>query len=67
MTSSNFVGCSTGRSPGFAPYPQRPPRDFCFLQHVLFRSFAMATWMPEDSDVTDSRNGLLEQFQTLAD
>jgi hypothetical protein len=29
--------------------------------------FAEATWLPEDSDLGDSRNGLLEQFQTLAD
>ncbi len=49
------------------PHPQRPPRDFYFLQHVLFRVFAGATWLPEDSDPTDPRNGLLEQFQTLAD
>ena len=27
----------------------------------------MASWMPEDSDVTGSRNGLFEQFQTFAD
>jgi hypothetical protein len=29
--------------------------------------FAEATWLPEDSDPTDPRNGLLELFQTLAD
>jgi hypothetical protein len=49
------------------PHPQRLCRDFCFLQHVLFRAFAEATWLPEDSDPTDPRNGLLELFQTLAD
>jgi hypothetical protein len=49
------------------PHPQRPCRDFCFLQHVLFRAFAEDTWLPEDSDPADPRNGLLEQFQTLAD
>jgi hypothetical protein len=30
-------------------------------------SLAEGTWMPEDSDPTDPRNGLLEQFQTLGD
>ncbi len=49
------------------PHPQRPCRDVCSLQHVLFRAFAEATWLPEDSDPTDPRNGLREQFQTLAD
>src|SRR5262249_33243739 len=47
------------------PYPQRPCRDFCSLQHFLCRAFDF--WMPEDSDQTDARNGLREQFQTLAD
>src|SRR5215510_9630917 len=49
------------------PHPQRPRRDFCFLQHVPFRAFAGATWLPEDSDPTDPRNGLRELFQTLGD
>src|SRR4029077_15505963 len=49
------------------PDPQRPRRDFCCLQDVLVRAFALATWLPEDSDPGDPRNGLLEQFQTLAD
>jgi hypothetical protein len=48
------------------PHPQRPPRDFCFLQLVLSRAFAEATWLPEDSDPTDPRHGLRDQFQTLA-
>ena len=37
------------------------------LQDVLVRAFAVATRLPEDSDPADPRNGLLEQFQTLAD
>jgi hypothetical protein len=49
------------------PHPQRSCRDFSFLQHVFFRAFADETWLPEGSDPTDPRNGLLEQFQTLAD
>ena len=49
------------------PHPQRPCRDFCALQHVLSRAFALATWLPEDSDPTDPRHGLLQLFQTLAD
>jgi hypothetical protein len=49
------------------PHPQRPRRDFCCLQHVLFCAFAESTWLPEESDPTDPRNGLLEPFQTLAD
>jgi hypothetical protein len=49
------------------PHPQRPCRDFCSRQHVLFRAFAEGTWQPEDSDLADPRNGLREQFQTLAD
>src|SRR5882724_5141305 len=49
------------------PHPQRPRRDVCFLQYVLIRAFALATWLPEDSDPTDPRNGLREQFETLAD
>src|SRR5438477_8227884 len=47
--------------------PQPPCRDFCFLEHVLVRACAEGTWKPEDSDRTDPRNGLREQFQTLAD
>jgi hypothetical protein len=46
--------------------PQRPCRDFCCLQHVLFRAFGDATRLPEDSDPTDPRDGLLELLQTLA-
>src|SRR2546425_8891712 len=49
------------------PHPQRPCRDFCSLQHVLLRVVAVGTWLPEGSDPTDPRNGLLELFQTLAD
>src|SRR6266700_3418545 len=49
------------------PHPQRLPRDFCSFQHVPFRAFARATWLPEDSDPSDPRNGLLELLQTLAD
>src|SRR5437762_11259909 len=49
------------------PHPQPPRRDVCSLQHVLVRAFALETWLPEDSDPTDPRNGLREQFQTLAD
>src|SRR5262249_52434859 len=37
------------------------------LHHVLVRAFAETTWMPEDSDPTDPRHGLLKMFQTLAD
>src|ERR1700730_1343829 len=47
--------------------PQHPPRDFCSLQHVFFRAFAVGTWLPEDSDPIDSRDTQLELFQTLAD
>ena len=57
----------TSRLNELRPHPQRPRRDFCRLQHVLFRAFGDATWLPEDSDPTDPRNGLLEQLQTLAD
>jgi hypothetical protein len=46
--------------------PQRPPRGFCSFQRVLFRAFGGITWIPEDSDPTDSGNGLGELFQTLA-
>jgi hypothetical protein len=51
------------------PQPQRPCRDFCSLQHVLFgfRAFALVAWPPESSDPTHRRNRLLELFQTLAD
>src|SRR6267143_4120921 len=49
------------------PHPQRLRRDICCLQHVLLGAFAEGTWMPEDGDPTDPRNGLLEKFQTLAD
>src|SRR5262245_8928763 len=37
------------------------------LQHVRFRASSEYTWQPEESDPTDPRNGLREQFQTLAD
>jgi hypothetical protein len=59
----------TSRLNELKPHPQRPCRDFCSLQHVPFRAFAEATWLPEDSDPTDPdpRNGLFELFQTLAD
>jgi hypothetical protein len=56
----------TSRLNELKPHPQRPPRDFCCLQQVLFRAFGGGTWMLEDSDPTDPRNGLLEQFQALA-
>ena len=48
-------------------YPQRPCRDFCSLQHLLFLVSVVGTWRPEGSDPTDPRHGLPEQFQTLAD
>jgi len=48
-------------------HSQRPRRNFCFLQHVLLRPFAEGTWLPQDSDPTDSWHGLCEQFQPLAD
>src|SRR5437867_5234147 len=48
-------------------HAQPPCRDFCSRQHLLFRAFAEGTWQPEDSDLADPRNGLREQFQTLAD
>src|SRR5947209_1576274 len=35
------------------PHPQRPRRDVGFLQYVLIRAFALATWLPEGSDPTD--------------
>src|SRR5207249_7659869 len=57
----------TSRLNELKPHPQRPRRDFCCLQHVLFRGFSLATWLPEGSDPTDRRNGELELFQTLAD
>src|SRR6185295_5631688 len=47
------------------PYSQGPCCDFCWLQHVC--ASAEGTWLPEDSDQADLRNGLLELFQTLAD
>src|SRR5436309_8047135 len=49
------------------PHPQRSCRDVRSLQHVLFRAFAHTTWLPEESNPTDSRNGLLELVQTLTD
>src|SRR5205814_10084457 len=49
------------------PHPQPPCRGFCLPEHDLVRAFAKGTWKPEDSDPTDPRNGLREQFQTLAD
>jgi len=58
---------TSGHHNELKPYPQRPCRDFCALQHVLFRGFSLATWLPEGSDPTDPRNGELELFQTLAD
>ena len=33
----------------------------------LCRAFGEGTWIPEDSHPTDPRNGLLDQFQALAD
>ena len=42
-------------------------RDVRCLQHLLFRAFGDGTWMPEDSDPGDPRDGLRELFQTLAD
>src|SRR5437764_6645463 len=49
------------------PHPQPPCRGFCLPEHDLVRAFAEGTWEQEDSDPTDPRNGLREQFQTLAD
>src|SRR4029450_500545 len=64
--SSVEIG-GTSRLNELKPHPQRPCRDICFLHHVLFDAFAEGTWKPEDSDPTDPRDGLREQFQTLAD
>src|SRR5437773_11872045 len=47
--------------------PQRSRRDVCCFQHVVCYMFAECPWLPEDSNPIDPRNGLLEQFQTLAD
>jgi hypothetical protein len=57
----------TSRLDELKPHPQRPCRDVCSRQHGLVRAFAECTWQPEDSDPIDPRDGLLEQFQTLAD
>src|SRR5713101_7315580 len=57
----------TSRLDELKSHPQRPCRDFCCLQHVPFRAFVLATWLPEDSEPTDPWNGLREQFQPLAD
>src|SRR5207253_6744814 len=57
----------TSRLNELKPHPQRPCRDVYSRQHVFVRTFAEGTWHPEDSDPIDPRNGLLEQFQTLAD
>src|SRR4029453_8247737 len=57
----------TSRLNNLKLHPQCPCRDFRFLQRVLFRAFAEGAWMPEHCYTGDSRNYLLEQFQTLAD
>jgi hypothetical protein len=57
----------TSRLNELESHPQRSPRVFCSLQHVLFRAFAEGTWLPQGSDPTDPRNGLREQFQNLTD
>src|SRR5215475_16003628 len=49
------------------PHSQRPCGDVCARQHVFVRTFAEGTWQPEDSNPINPWNGLLEQFQTLAD
>src|SRR6266545_6002325 len=45
-----------------APGPRRLRPSECPLLGV-----AEGTWLPEDGDPIEPRNGLLEQFQTLAD
>ena len=57
----------TSRLNELKPHPQRPCRDVCSRQHFFVRAFAEGTWHQEDCDPIDPRNGLLEQFQTLAD
>ena len=48
-------------------YPERPRSEVCCLQHVAFRAFAHATWLPKDSDPSHAWKGLLQQLKTLAD
>ena len=59
--------CRASRLNELQSHRQRARRGVRFLQHVLFRAFGDATWLPDDSDPTQPRNGLLEQFQALAD
>src|SRR5262249_43274371 len=49
------------------PHPERPRRNVCFLQDVLSCALRKGIWLQEKRDSTDTRNGLFEQFQTLAD
>jgi hypothetical protein len=59
--------CGISRLHELKPDSQRAPRDFCSLQHLRFRAFALAAGLPEGSDLGHPRNGLLELFQTLTD
>jgi hypothetical protein len=47
-------------------HPQRPARSFCFFPQISLCAFAEEAGLPENSDPTEPRNGLLEQFQALA-
>jgi hypothetical protein len=48
-------------------HPQRPPCRFRCLQQISLVVFAELPRLPEDSDPGESRDGLGEQLQTLAD
>jgi hypothetical protein len=48
-------------------HPQRPSCRFRRFQQISVRAFAELPGLPEDSDPGESRDGLGEQLQTLAD
>ncbi len=57
----------TSRLNNLRPHSQGSPRDFCCLQHVFCRAFAVGTWLPEDSDASHPGDDVFDLFQTLAD
>ena len=49
------------------PHTECPRRDVCCVESVLLGTVGHGIWLQKQSDATHLRNGLLEQFQRLAD
>ena len=57
----------TSRLNHLQPHTECPRRDVCCVESVLLGTVGHGIWLQKQGDATHLRNGLLEQFQRLAD